>query len=285
MQVLLNESLLDKHDEKYDDPRLTQLLAVRYYIHHVIRRYQDKTMNDMLEGNPLGSNYAGLIESIRLRRGDCGEVCFVSFNYDTLLEQNFVNVGAPMTTSLEDHITNPHWKLIKPHGSIPWSRQVSVDIPNISALYNYGSGNIINEIIANASQLKMTDNYQYSDPSPMSVPITIPAIAVPFESKDEFECPQEHLDELVNMLPKVRGVLIIGWRATETKFIDLLRQHILPGIKWLCVNPNEDHAKTALENLKKAVAENDYSIVKTGFSDFVAHNLGDDFFRSTFQRS
>lgn len=34
------------------------------------------------------------------------------------------------------------------------------------------------------------------------------------------------IDELTGLLPQVTKLLVIGWRATEEHFLDLLRKHL-----------------------------------------------------------
>ena len=53
-----------------------------------------------------------------------------------------------------------------------------------------------------------------------------PAIAIPVENKREFECPVDHLKQLRMFLPHVTKIIIVGWRATETHFLDLLKSDL-----------------------------------------------------------
>ena len=50
-----------------------------------------------------------------------------------------------------------------------------------------------------------------------------PAIAIPLLRKDRFECPEEHIDRLKEMLPKLTHLLLIGWRGVEDNFLDMIR--------------------------------------------------------------
>jgi hypothetical protein len=49
----------------------------------------------------------------------------------------------------------------------------------------------------------------------------VPALDVPLENKDEYVCPKNHIDALVESLSQVDRMLVIGWRATERKFLAL----------------------------------------------------------------
>lgn len=63
-----------------------------------------------------------------------------------------------------------------------------------------------------------------------------PAIAIPVEKKQTFQCPQHMIDELTALLPKVTKIFVIGWRATEDHFLELLYKHLSWGRGlYLCI--------------------------------------------------
>jgi hypothetical protein len=49
-----------------------------------------------------------------------------------------------------------------------------------------------------------------------------PAIAIPVEKKDEFACPQTFVVQLVQLLRQVSKILVVGWRASEDHFLNML---------------------------------------------------------------
>src|SRR2546422_9217433 len=59
------------------------------------------------------------------------------------------------------------------------------------------------------------------DPGILEGHYTYPAIALPVETKNEFEFPDAHLKKLRDVIPEVTRVLIIGWRGTEEHFLKL----------------------------------------------------------------
>jgi hypothetical protein len=63
--------------------------------------------------------------------------------------------------------------------------------------------------------------------------------AIPVESKTDFECPPDHLTALSDLLPKVRNILTIGWRATEKHFLTLLRERLSGVVTVLACSGNE----------------------------------------------
>ena len=51
--------------------------------------------------------------------------------------------------------------------------------------------------------------------------LSVAAIALPVETKNEFEFPEAHLKKLRSVIPEVTRILIIGWRGTEEHFLKL----------------------------------------------------------------
>jgi hypothetical protein len=58
----------------------------------------------------------------------------------------------------------------------------------------------------------------------------LPAIAIPMQDKTwgTFECPARQIATLGQLLKSVTKVLMIGWRAREAHFLQMLRDN-LPG--------------------------------------------------------
>jgi hypothetical protein len=116
---------------------------------------------------------------------------------------------------MDDYTRSPaSFRLFKLHGSVNWGRQLENRFPN--------------------TELQPSDHFVVCDPSTMRSPdighTLFPAIAIPVEKKSTFECPQSMLEELANLLPRVSKILVIGWRATEKRFLDMLGNR-LTGLK------------------------------------------------------
>ena len=58
-----------------------------------------------------------------------------------------------------------------------------------------------------------------------------PALAIPVEAKQEYECPDDHLQALNECLPKITKLLVIGWRASEDQFLDLLVKNLQKDVR------------------------------------------------------
>jgi hypothetical protein len=137
-------------------------------------------------------------------------------------------------------------------------------------------------MIEHVDELEFTDDYVASGPAVLSGDqLLYPAIAIPVVEKSEFACPRSHLDALVRSLTAwkerreqvddMRHVLVIGWRASENKFLSLLNGY-LNNKRVLVVAGGQADAELTATNLGKAGIEfGSVSCSSTaGFSEFLA---------------
>lgn len=175
------------------------------------------------------TNYKTLLEEVRHWRLTSGEdVCIVTFNYDTMIEEALEVVGLKIR-EIPDYIAHPNYKLFKVHGSVQWVREL--DMP--FQAYSLDQRMAVHQLIGNAASLNVSNRFKIragdfvaarglENGGRMGV---FPAIAIPVVTKDSFECPPDHLAALQTLLPTVKKIITIGWRAKEAHFLDLLRQH------------------------------------------------------------
>ena len=219
--------LQDLQDEATDYPeRHCQLAAVRYYLQLVLWEC-DSRWNDLSQGV---SNYTTLLDQIRRWKKPQEQVCLVTFNYDRLLERAMTSVGMTIN-SISDYVTHDVFKVIKLHGSVHWARQVDSTVSN---LRERNSWDIANELIERVRELKISDRYRLVSEHPTAKTdevVLFPALAIPMESKRDFECPVEHVEALKIFLPKVSKILVIGWRAKEEPFLQMLTRHLKQGVQ------------------------------------------------------
>lgn len=108
-----------------------------------------------------------------------------------------------------------------------------------------------------------------------------PALAIPVEAKQDFECPQGHVHTLKSFIPNVTKILIIGWRATEKPFLELLKQelgHANPHI--MIANGSQTDSESAATNIRRSGMPAQYSMLDDGFTDFNLKNRGREFLSS-----
>src|SRR5713101_7187227 len=101
-----------------------QLAAIRSYLDVMIWECQQR-WSQRTQGV---SNYNTLLNQIRQWKTPVDEVCLVTFNYDTLLEEALPRAGLKPLT-LPNFVTTDY-KIIKLHGSIDWAHPVNNSIGN-----------------------------------------------------------------------------------------------------------------------------------------------------------
>lgn len=221
-----------------------QLASIRYYLVAMLGECQQRWLQEAHDV----TNYLALLDRINRFRGN-ESVALVTFNYDTMLEKGFAEIGLS-DQDIDDYIAHPHYKVFKVHGSINWGRYVEIAGLEDVLGRPQNPGAVWQRMIDISDRLKITDSYVVASPlnayAPNGTPI-FPAIAIPVRSKSHFECPEKHIKELVKLLPSVDRILVIGWRAAEEHFLRLLNEH-LP--KRVSINIVAGSAKLADETLR-----------------------------------
>jgi hypothetical protein len=241
-------------------PARRELAAIQYYLHFVLFQCQGNWRN--LHGGI--TSYVTLVREIdRWRHELKEEVCFVTFNYDTMLEEAVFQVlGIPLS-SLDSYIKHPYYCLIKPHGSVNWGREVDgVD---------FQRGISQQHLIETIDRIEITDRYRIVNEFPMlwvADCYVFPALAIPVEKKDEFSCPKDHVERLEHLLPSVTRVMTVGWRATEADFLEKLRL-MERGPNLMIVSGDEKGADETYANLRGAMRRPSHRVVKNGFTGLI----------------
>jgi hypothetical protein len=257
--------------------RYCQLAAVRYYLQQMLFSCEDG-WRELSGGITNQRTLLDMIEQWRQAHNE--SVCFVTFNYDTLIEDALPDVGLRIN-SMNDYISgHPNYRLIKLHGSVTWSRDVVV--PTNFRREN-GADGIRHELIKRAAELQFSDRYFHEIPYTIGIytdkaviptenRIAYPAIAIPVERKSQFECPREHVTALCSILPKIKKVLIVGWRAMEQHFLKLMQDHLVAPLEVMIVEATTKSAedvKKQLEPIIESRVTNGIQSVVGGFTQFI----------------
>jgi hypothetical protein len=251
-------------EAKQNHRRYVQLAAVRHYLQFIILECEGK-WRSVHKGI---TNYLTLLDEIESLRKQNEPVCLVTFNYDTMLEQALPAVGVKIA-EMEDYVTQ-HYRLIKLHGSVSWGRQV-VSPMNMKVMNEWA---VANELIKNAKDLRMTDEYRMVTSRPIGksdeLPL-IPALAIPVVNKQEYECPKLHLEVLDSCLPQITKLLVVGWRASETHFLQRLAKGLKHDLQVMVVSGSPAAAEETINNLAVARMRviGGYQKAEAGFSDFI----------------
>ena len=235
----VEETLDGLRDEAVGDPvRARHLMAVRFYLQHLIT-----VLEDQWRGLTAGvTNHVTLFDELRRLLPPDEPISVVTYNYDRMVERTFERLGVVLP-DFGYYTSDPRWRLYKVHGSTDWVRPSGVEIPEMQKLDGFS---IARATIATATEITAPGPIQrWTGGVPVSADLVpmIPAIAVPYKTKQVFELPDEHLKALKETLPGVTRMLVIGWRAVDPPFLDLLRE-AQPSIERLIIVSRSDPSKT-----------------------------------------
>jgi hypothetical protein len=267
----LEEVLQELYENTENHPqRSRQMMALRFYIRDVI----DMCSKGWLKDIDGVTNHKTLVDQILERPSE--RTLFVTFNYDELIENALLSLGF-RTEYFEDYVTRlSQFGLYKLHGSIRWARLVK-------PVFKPSSPIQLSQLIDDATSHSLDQKdafriYQNLRVTTIDDWLAIPAIMVPIYKKSSFECPREHLNNLINYLPHVDKILAIGWRAKEAHFMSLLTQH-LRNLRAIWVVSKND-ANTILRDLtdqlssKFAPRNVSTAAFEEGFTNFVTAKAG-----------
>ena len=263
--VLVERELAELREQAKQFPRVHQeLAAILFYLHFAIWESQ-RFWFDCHQGI---NNYVTFVRELERWRFESNEnICFVTFNYDTMLEQAMEQVLHIAFTDFSQYVSQNNYILVKLHGSMNWGRELDGIRPASPQ-----------ELIDAAANLRISDRFRFVARHPMILDdgsIAYPALSIPLEKKDEFSCPESHVDSLIQILAKMTKIISIGWRAMEEDFREMLRLSLPPAQEVLIVSGDERGGNETLENLKRG--QNAFlseTIVPTyGFTGLI-NNLG-----------
>jgi len=270
--------------EAEEDPEgQRQLAAIRFYLQLMILETEVNWVSHVAKDI---TNYNTLMGRIERFRETDEMVCLVTFNYDTLIERILPTVDIDIKR-LDDYITDKRYKLIKLHGSANWGRGIETPIRDANTRE---FSLVANELIDQAPDLKITDNYlmvNWKQKESPHIPVYFdrqepffPAIAIPVETKRNYECPHEHLEVLEGFIPMVTKLLVIGWRASETHFSNLLAANLTRGLRGtMVVSGTRNGGREVIGNLQAAGIKGNLHLSEHGFTNFVLREL-DEFLSS-----
>jgi hypothetical protein len=217
-------------------PRRRQLAAITYYIRDVISECQ----NSWHSQHRGITNYLTFLDVVeRWRYETVDEVCIVTFNYDTMIEQSLTELYGWVFTGLSSYLSYDRYSLIKLHGSVDWGRELNTVHGNGTA------GEIIDGAI---NSLAISDRFRML----RDFPHGFPALAIPIEKKSDFACPVEHIQALAVAIRKVTKIITIGWRATEQHFLDMLKKRLTgltDDVDLMVVSGDDEGVRQTVSNL------------------------------------
>jgi len=240
--------------------RHSQLMAVRFYLKDAIEYCGDSWF-----GAAHGAtNYAALLDEVE--RWRCGRaerlVTCVTFNYDTMLEKSAHFALGTAYNDIDSYIDDagPAY-IIKPHGSVDWGELCDL-LSDPRPLSNH-------QVIEHAASLQHTNGYRKGVGVVADVGQLVPAIAIPFETKKSFACPQHHLEKLKIRVSLTTKALVIGWRGAESHFLEILARGFVRYPEILVVSDTLLHANETVATMQKGSVPGSYSPFDEGFSGLI----------------
>jgi hypothetical protein len=244
------------------------LVAFRFYLCRLITNATYEWLRDT-HGLTI---YLSLLNQLLEWQETSGEsVQLVTFNYDTLLEDAAARVITDwQINTFADYVSRPDWALLKLHGSVGWSRVASPTddargLPNATRALTAADLAHAGDLplrAQNATRLTSTDNGQ----------VLFPAIAVPLANKTTFECEDIHVQAFKSTVPKIRRLLVCGWRAAEAHAIEVLRD-IYPGFYLGIVTGSRADLADVQENLGDVFRKGKLVLAQTNGMSAFAKNM------------
>jgi hypothetical protein len=197
----------------------------------------------------------------------------VTFNYDTMLEDALQTEDMSFHR-VNDYVADPRYKVIKLHGSVNWARPVLTPLDNpVSPMSDQ---EVMEELIGKAPDLRFAQSVEIIDQltCKRGDRALFPALAIPTESKTDYGYPP-HVDNLTSLLGQITKVMIIGWRANEKAFLQLLSRKLEGAPKIAIVAGSAKGGTEVKEELVSAGIQgygkdfHNITIVDGGFSGFV----------------
>ncbi len=253
--------------------RSRQLAAIRYYLQTMLSRCLTRWAT-VTKGV---TNYKTLLDEIEHRRPSTEHVCLVTFNYDTLLEEALPTIHVNIE-SMSDYIRSDY-RVIKLHGSVNWAHEVT----SFGDVTNQDPRLTVSEVIELIPEVEFTKGFKVIPPDPLiqqrsNAPL-FPALSIPVENKPGYECPPEHLEALEKCWPGVTKVLVIGWRAAETRFLKTLAEKLLKATPMMVVSSSQAKAAEVIERMRIAGVDAKFVAAKGGFSDTIISHEADNFLK------
>ncbi|MFC1680161.1 hypothetical protein ACFL2T_08145, partial [Elusimicrobiota bacterium] len=221
------EEFLRELQGKRDKIHKRQYLHVHLYLQDLL----DNVSTSFFGDKRTPTAYTSLVDQIygssrgrRLQR-----VCFVSLNYDLLLEHALETQFGSAVNTMGSYIgLHRGWSLVKFHGSVNWGRRIQGEKAGpVSSGENAFS--ISSALIDTDFPLleNLEDFVEVVDTSRVvhdEEPCYFPALAVPVKGKYGAVCPDEHLGQMRKALSaKSVWLLAIGFSAQDQDLLDELK--------------------------------------------------------------
>jgi hypothetical protein len=235
------DSLEKSLDKLVGTASTRELLGFRMFV----QDYMERVSTLGVEEVGTVTNHALLVRSIeswRAAQGGSEQVAYVTFNYDTLLDQALSGVygWSPIDSGedrgLQGYLRgDPRFLLFKLHGSSDWAEITFEQTTDALPLDRDTTGQVKGRLlqlanrgaVATTGAIRMGSDrawrFEWAQTTSDGQFYTIPAISLPLGIKSAFGCPGGHVQFFDRVWPKVDRILTIGWKAAEPHFLERLK--------------------------------------------------------------
>jgi hypothetical protein len=213
----LEQVLTDISERRKDDPHLAlEILAFQFYLRDLLAICGEYMQCPAFGGGI--TNYTHLVAQLReWARTNAAHVCFVTFNYDTLLDRALWNVAGIPLSALDPADQDEHVSLLRPHGSVAWEYRKRDEHPNRTMTRVERALEILETGLVPTVPAQIRIASEPWVPFSEARPISIPALALPLDGKvvSSLVWPPEQQAFIESLAGRVTRVLTIGWRGAE----------------------------------------------------------------------
>jgi len=206
-------------------------------------------------------------------------VMFISLNYDLLLDSAIAGCECPkwQFDTMDSYIPKgKKWRLIKPHGSVNWAREIS-NCPSDRYVGFRPSELSENPRFTTDTEPKVAlwsrqHHYPYL-PGATTDGYLFPQVVIPADKPKDFACPDSHIQEVRAFLKNCANLLFVGFSGHDDDIISLL-ETIPRGSRLMIVGMGKQDAQTIFKRMcsrasdigrKELVA----TFYNAGFSEFI----------------
>lgn len=181
------------------------------------------------------SELAGRLDRWSVEQGQ--QIVYVTFNYDTLLER-----AMPDPPTTVPQYLGEMTRIYKVHGSVNWGLRAKAP------------GGVITARDARPAIVRVGDTWEPTNDYQIVQNVNgvtsdgralLPVIAIPTVTKSAFAMPPEHLEQMRRDLARVRGMLVVGWRANEAHFMKELADHLPQHVPVDVISPRDPRLTAA----------------------------------------
>lgn len=253
-----------------------QVTALKFYLRAAIEKATETWAFEEARG---ATNQYLLVDQVdRWAKAARVAACYVTFNYDTLLERAASEEYSLSFENMDAYMANPQCQIFKLHGSIDWSRLANGMPDSANSAPPFGR-EAVAWLLRHSHLARLTREFEVARPGERKATgqWLFPAIAVPTQKKTEenFELPAAHIEALKAAIPNVTRVIVIGWRGLEEhfwKFWDACgpnRRDIYVEV----VDANEEAAVEVAKTIQKLGRVDKVHVSPArGFTEYIAHH-------------